>query len=59
MPFYHALVRPDLLTEPQRQQFAGHVVDVHCDVTAHPRRSSTSSSPRTTTNNSPSHKQLS
>lgn len=36
MPFYHALVRPDLLTEPQRQGFAGDVVEVHCDVTGAP-----------------------
>ncbi len=36
MPFYHALVRPELLTEQQRQQFAAHVVDVHCDVTGAP-----------------------
>lgn len=36
MPFYHALVRPELLTEPQRQRFAGQVVDVHCDVTGAP-----------------------
>lgn len=36
MPFYHALVRPDLLTEPQRQHFANDVVDVHCGVTGAP-----------------------
>ena len=36
MPFYHALVRPELLTEPQRRQFAGQVVEVHCDVTGAP-----------------------
>ena len=36
MPFYHAQVQPDLLTEPQRRQFAGHVVEVHCDVTGAP-----------------------
>ncbi len=36
MPFYHALVRPDLLTEPQRQRFANDVVEVHCDVTGAP-----------------------
>jgi phenylpyruvate tautomerase PptA (4-oxalocrotonate tautomerase family) len=36
MPFYHALVQPGLLTETQRQHFAGDVVDVHCDVTGAP-----------------------
>lgn len=36
MPFYHALVQPDLLTESQRERFANHVVDVHCDVTGAP-----------------------
>ena len=36
MPFYHALVRPDLLTEPQRQLFANDVVEIHCDVTGAP-----------------------
>lgn len=36
MPFYHALVRPGLLTESQRESFAGDVVDVHCDVTGAP-----------------------
>ena len=36
MLFYHALVRPELLTEPQRRHFAGNVVDVHCDVTGAP-----------------------
>ncbi len=36
MPFYHALVRPQLLTEAQRQQFAAAVVEVHCDVTGAP-----------------------
>ncbi|MEM7274859.1 MAG: tautomerase family protein [Actinomycetota bacterium] len=36
MPFYHALVRPGLLTEEQRQRFAVQVVDVHCDVTGAP-----------------------
>lgn len=37
MPFYHALVRPGLLTEPQRQGFANDVVDIHCEVTGAPR----------------------
>ncbi|MGI9616019.1 MAG: tautomerase family protein [Acidimicrobiales bacterium] len=37
VPFYHALVRPNLLTESQRQRFATDVVDVHCDVTGAPR----------------------
>ncbi|MEM7092285.1 MAG: hypothetical protein AAF567_04720 [Actinomycetota bacterium] len=37
MPFYHALVRPDLLTEELREQFSGDVVDVHCGVTGAPR----------------------
>lgn len=36
MPFYHAVVRPGLLTESQRHEFANHVVDVHCDVTGAP-----------------------
>lgn len=36
MPFYHALVRPDLLSEPERQHFASDVVHVHCDVTGAP-----------------------
>ncbi|MEM9564756.1 MAG: hypothetical protein AAGA93_19195 [Actinomycetota bacterium] len=36
MPFYHALVRPDLLTLEQRQRFAVDVVEVHCDVTGAP-----------------------
>ena len=36
MPFYHALVRPGLLTEAERQRFAVAVVDVHCDVTGAP-----------------------
>ena len=36
MPFYHAIVRPGLLTESQRHQVAGDVVTVHCDVTGAP-----------------------
>lgn len=36
MPFYHALVRPDLLDLTQRQRFAEQVVEVHCDVTGAP-----------------------
>lgn len=36
MPFYHAVVRPDLLDETQREAFAGDVVEVHCDVTGAP-----------------------
>ncbi len=36
MPFYHALVRPQLLSESERQRFAASVVDVHCDVTGAP-----------------------
>ncbi len=36
MPFYHATVRPDLLTAAQRQRFAADVVEVHCDVTGAP-----------------------
>ncbi len=36
MPFYHALVRPELLTLEQRQRFAADVVEVHCDVTGAP-----------------------
>ena len=37
MPFYHAIVRPGLLSEPARQAFAGDVVDIHCRVTGAPR----------------------
>ena len=37
MPFYPALVRPGLMTETQRQSFAGDVTDVHCSVTGAPR----------------------
>lgn len=37
MPFYHAIVRPGLLSEPARQAFAGDVVDIHCGVTGAPR----------------------
>ena len=36
MPFYHALVRPELLDETGREGFAQDVVDVHCDVTGAP-----------------------
>ena len=36
MPFYHATVRPDLLSEAERRRFAADVVDVHCDVTGAP-----------------------
>ncbi len=36
MPFYHAIVRPELLDESQRQRFAEQVVEVHCDVTGAP-----------------------
>lgn len=36
MPLYHALVRPGLMTEAQRQTFARDVVDVHCGVTGAP-----------------------
>ena len=36
MPFYHALVRPDLLDLAGRQRFAEQVVEVHCDVTGAP-----------------------
>ncbi|MEM7322694.1 MAG: hypothetical protein AAF531_06390 [Actinomycetota bacterium] len=36
MPFYHAIVKQDLLAEPQRQQFAQDVVDIHCRVTGAP-----------------------
>ncbi len=37
MPFYQALVRPGLMTETQRQSFAGDITDVHCSVTGAPR----------------------
>ena len=36
MPFYHAIVRPELLSDEQRQRFAQEVVDVHCGVTGAP-----------------------
>ncbi|MEM9133763.1 MAG: tautomerase family protein [Actinomycetota bacterium] len=36
MPFYHAIVRPDLLDESKRHAFANDVVEVHCDVTGAP-----------------------
>ena len=36
MPFYRASVRPGLLTGPQRQSFAGDVVDIHCGITGAP-----------------------
>lgn len=36
MPFYHAIVRPDVLSEDQRQPFSQDVVDVHCGVTGAP-----------------------
>ena len=36
MPFYHALVRPELLDESGRETFANDVVEVHCDVTGAP-----------------------
>ena len=37
MPFYHAIVRPDLLSYEAREQFSGDVVDIHCGVTGAPR----------------------
>ncbi len=36
MPFYHAIVRSDLLDQDQRQGFSQDVVDVHCGVTGAP-----------------------
>ncbi len=36
MPFYRALVRPDLLDRPAREAFANDVVEVHCDITGAP-----------------------
>ncbi len=36
MPLYRTLVRPGLLTLPQREAFAQDVVDVHCGVTGAP-----------------------
>ena len=36
MPFYHARVRPELLSASQRERFSQRVVDVHCDVTGAP-----------------------
>ena len=36
MPFYHALVRPDLVPLEQREQFANDVVAIHCGVTGAP-----------------------
>lgn len=37
MPFYHAVVAPDLADETTREQIANDVVDVHCGVTGAPR----------------------
>lgn len=37
MPFYHAVVRPGLLAEPDREHLANDVVDIHCGVTGAPR----------------------
>ncbi len=36
MPFYRAVVRPDLLDESRREAFSRDVVDVHCGVTGAP-----------------------
>ena len=36
MPFYHAIVKPELLSEPERQAFANDVVRVHCGATGAP-----------------------
>ncbi|MEM7338477.1 MAG: tautomerase family protein [Actinomycetota bacterium] len=36
MPFYHAIIRPGLLDESQREHFAADVVDIHCGVTGAP-----------------------
>lgn len=36
MPFYHAVVRPGLLSESQREAFANDVVETHCAVTGAP-----------------------
>ena len=36
MPFYHAVVRPGLLSESQREAFASDVVETHCGVTGAP-----------------------
>ena len=37
MPFYHALVRPDVLPVEQREPLANDVTELHCDVTGAPR----------------------
>ena len=36
MPLYHALIRHDLLTVEQRQDFSQDVVDIHCGITGAP-----------------------
>ena len=36
MPFYHALVRPGLLPQTKRGEFANDVVEIHCGVTGAP-----------------------
>lgn len=37
MPFYHALVKPEIAGPTERSQYANDVVDLHCEVTGAPR----------------------
>ncbi|MEC7434734.1 MAG: tautomerase family protein [Actinomycetota bacterium] len=37
MPFYHAIVRPEVLAPADREALSKDVTNVHCDVTGAPR----------------------
>ncbi|MBF29508.1 MAG: hypothetical protein CL447_06620 [Acidimicrobiaceae bacterium] len=37
MPFYHAIVRPEVLAPADREALSNDVTSVHCDVTGAPR----------------------
>ena len=37
MPFYHAIVRPEVLAPADREALSRDVTNVHCDVTGAPR----------------------
>ena len=37
MPFYHAIVRPEVLAPADRETLSNDVTSVHCDVTGAPR----------------------
>ena len=51
MPFYHATVRPGLLSSSAREGFANDVVDVHCGVTGAPLLGSGACIPAPTSGN--------